>query len=228
MHCLRGRGPWSRILNALSKYRAWPGFVGGVIAGAVLCLAALRLGGFVVLSHDERDERLQQIAELQAENRELTNDLFRHQAPEAGPGDFDLPFEHDANPRETVAAGREAARANDQILMITFGANWCLDCRTLYRHLQDDEVEAYTQGLFRFVSVDVGLFNKNRDLADELGVDLSRGIPVAVFFGPEGELIGTTNDGQLEPARYYTSKQILKFVRDVAERSLISAPDSIR
>jgi hypothetical protein len=27
------------------------------------------------------------------------------------------------------------------------------------------------------------------------------GIPVAVFFDPEGVVIGTTNEGQLEPAR---------------------------
>ena len=189
---------------------------------------ALRLSGFVVLSRDERDEHLQQIAELKAENRELTNDLFSYQEPTAGPRDLELPFPQDGDARASVAGGREAARANQQILMVTFGANWCLDCRTLYRHLQDDEVRAYTSGLFRFVNVDVGLFNKNRELAAELGVDLGRGIPVAVFFGPEGELIGTTNDGELEPARYYSSKQILKFVRDVAEKSLIAAPDSIR
>ncbi len=63
--------------------------------------------------------------------------------------------------------------------------------------------------------------------AIDLGVDLTRGIPVAIFYDPEGRVIGTTNDGQLEPARYYTSKQILKFV-GVAEKSLISAPDSVQ
>jgi hypothetical protein len=56
---------------------------------------------------------------------------------------------------------------------------------------------------------------------------LSRGIPVAIFFDPEGEVIGTTNEGQLEPSRHYSSKQILKFVRDIAEHSRVSAPDSV-
>jgi len=56
---------------------------------------------------------------------------------------------------------------------------------------------------------------------------LSRGIPVAIFFDPAGEVIGTTNDGQLEPARYYSSKQILKFVRDIVEHSRVLAPDSV-
>jgi protein disulfide-isomerase len=212
----------------LSKYRAWPVFVGGVLTGSLLCLAAFRLSGLLVISEGERDSQVALIAELQAENRELMNDLFRYQGPEAAVDGADLPFRNDADARSTVAAAREAARTSDRFLMITFGANWCLDCRTLYRHLQDKDVVAYTKDLFQFTNVDVGLFNKNRELAAELGVDLGRGIPVAVFFDPEGRLIGATNDGQLEPARYYTSKQILKFVRDVAEKSVISAPDSIR
>ena len=77
------------------------------------------------------------------------------------------------------------------------------------------------------MNVDVGKFNQNADLAKELGVTLFRGIPVAIFFDPEGQVIGTTNEGQLEPARRYTSKQILRFVRDIAERSQITTPDSV-
>jgi hypothetical protein len=45
-----------------------------------------------------------------------------------------------------------------------------------------------------FVNVDVGKFNRNRDVAKSLGVTLTRGIPVAVFFDPQGRVIGTTND----------------------------------
>ena len=49
--------------------------------------------------------------------------------------------------------------------------------------------------------------------------------PRAMFWGMKGQVIGTTNEGQLEPARRYSSKQILKFVRDIAEKSRIGAPD---
>jgi thioredoxin-like negative regulator of GroEL len=111
--------------------------------------------------------------------------------------------------------------------MVTFGANWCMDCRTLYRNLNNEEVADYARDLFLFVNVNVGKFNRNRQLADELGVDLSRGIPVAIFFDPDGRVIGTTNEGQLEPARRYSSKQILRFLRDIAERERVLAPDSV-
>ncbi len=69
----------------------------------------------------------------------------------------------------------------------------------------------------------MGKFNQNADVAADLGVKLSKGIPVAIFFNPDGQVIGTTNEGQLEPARRYSSKQILKFIKDIAERSRILA-----
>ena len=89
-------------------------------------------------------------------------------------------------------------------------------------------VRPYTTDRFLFVNVDVGKLNQNRDLAQELGVSLNRGIPVAIFFDTKGRAIGATNNGELEPARHYTSPQILKFLRDVAERSRILAPDAVR
>jgi thioredoxin 1 len=123
------------------------------------------------------------------------------------------------SPTHTLQAGK--------FLMITFGANWCMDCRTLHHRLKSEDVKEYTRDRFVFVNVDVGKFNQNAELAKELGVTLSKGIPVAIFFNPEGEVVGTTNEGQLEPARRYTSKQILRFIRDIAERSQITTPDSV-
>jgi len=215
-------------LNSLSKYRAGISFVGGIFAGGMLCLAALRLSGLSVISQQDLDEQLQLISELQTENYELTDDLFSFQGPDAVFDSADLPYEASADAHTMVSARRQEALEDGNFLMITFGANWCLDCRTLHHHLQSDDVREYTDGLFYFVNVDVGKFNSNQDVAIDLGVDLTRGIPVAIFYDPEGRVIGTTNDGQLEPARYYTSKQILKFVRGVAEKSLISAPDSVQ
>lgn len=210
------------------KYPRGMHFVGGIIAGGIICLVAIRLGGFSVVSQQELDEQAQLIADLQQENSELTDDLFDFQGPEAVFDDTDLPYDEADDAHAIVADGRQKALEEGKFLMITFGANWCMDCRTLYRNLRSEDVSQFTDSVFHFVNVDVGKFNNNRDLAVELGVDLARGIPVAVFFDPAGEKIGTTNDGQLEPARFYTSKQILSFVRAVAEESLIVAPGLVQ
>ncbi len=215
-------------MNTFAKYHAGLYFIAGLIAATIIFLTAFRVSGLAVISQHDLAEQLQLITDLQAENYELTEDLFSFRGPDAVFDIADLPYQAAADARAIVSAGRQEAFEDGKFLMITFGANWCLDCRTLHSHLQSNDVKEYTDDLFQFVYVDVGIFDSNGDVAVDLGVDLTRGIPVAIFFDPEGREIGTTNDGQLAPARYYSSKQILKFVKDIVEKSLIAAPDSIR
>ena len=196
-------------------------FLAGLILGLVVYHGALIMSGQTPVRRELLDR-------LQEENLELTEELFQ---PRGGPGlvfrQDDLPYDTEVDAAAAVSAARTQARAENKFLMVTFGANWCVDCRTLHHHLSSEPVAGYTRELFRFVNVDVGKLNQNRDVAESLGVSLSRGIPVAVFFDRDGALIGTTNEGQLETARYYSSTQILKFVRDIVERSRILAPDSV-
>jgi protein disulfide-isomerase len=203
-------------------------FVAGLIVGVAAYHAALAVGGYKPVSEANLLEQEARLLELEQENTELTDELF---APRVAGGivlsGSDMPYDGTADAASLIMEAREQALAENKILMVTFGANWCLDCRTLHHHLTTEPVAGYTQDLFRFVNIDVGKFNNNRDVAEGLGVSLARGIPVAIIFGRDGTLLGTTNDGQLEPARYYSSKQILKFVRDIAERQRIVAPDAI-
>jgi thiol:disulfide interchange protein len=193
----------------------------------ILVLAA-SVAGWRLVSPDQAARQQTDLAELEQANRQLTDRLFSLQAAGRQPaGTLDLPYDEGADARAAVDAARTEAVEQGRFLMVTFGANWCMDCRTLYRNLNNEEVADYARDRFLFVNVNVGKFNRNRQLADELGVDLSRGIPVAIFFNPDGRVIGATNEGQLEPARRYSSKQILRFLRDIAERERLLAPDSV-
>lgn len=203
-------------------------FVAGLAGGLIGYQAALNLGGKTVVDRQALEQQRIEQEQLEAENRELTEELFRPRDPLFEVLDeSELPYNGDDDAADEVAAARESAMQEERFLMVTFGANWCRDCRSLHRSLHSEEVEDYTADLFQFVNVDVGKFNQNRHVADQLGVSLKRGIPVAIFFDRQGQLIGTTNEGQLEPARYYTSKQILKFMRDIAERQRILPPDAV-
>ena len=66
--------------------------------------------------------------------------------------------------------------------------------------------------------------NANLQIAKDLGVSLKSGVPAAAFFGPDGKPIGITNQGELEPARQYNARQVLAFLRRVAEQHLIEKP----
>ena len=203
-------------------------FLGGLLVGLAAYHGVLAIGGKTPVSRETLEMQRAELAELRQENAELTEELF---APRAEGGIVfsrdDLPYDEDGDAETLISNARAEAKAEGKFLMVTFGANWCLDCRTLHYHLNNPPVADYARDLFLFVNVDVGKLNQNRDIAESLGVSLSRGIPVAIVFDPEGELIGTTNDGQLEPARHYSSMQILKFVRDIAERNRIVAPDDV-
>ena len=204
------------------------GFAAGIVCGLAVYHVALKVGDFTLLSRQDLEQWNNTLAELEEENHELSEELFRPRGPSYEMLDEgELPYDGNDDATGEVTAARFAAINKRKFLMVTFGANWCRDCRNLHRILHTEELKDYTTDLFEFVNVDVGKFNQNKHVAEDLGISLSKGIPVAVFFDPQGQVIGTTNEGELEPARRYSSKQILKFVRDIAERSKISAPDTV-
>ena len=212
----------------ISKYKRAGWFVGGLLCGVAVFVVALHFSGRTIVDSESVASHQSRLLKLERANRQLADRLFALGSPSLTvPEALEQPYDERSDARVAVLAARQEAVAARKFLMVTFGANWCLDCRTLYRNLKSAEIARYAEEHFLFANVDVGKFNRNRDLAAELGVDLSRGIPVAIFFGPDGRVIGTTNEGQLEPARRYSSKQILRFMRDIAERSRIAAPDSV-
>ena len=210
------------------KYFVLISFLAGLTVGILLYRGVLWKSGMAIIDQQTLAQQLILVAELEEQKQQLTDALFSSRLHASRwLDDEDLPYSENIDAWAEVSSARENALRDGRFLMVTFGANWCFDCRTLHRHLNSREVADYTRGLFNFVNVNVGKIDQNADVAQELGVSLAKGIPVAIFFDPDGQVIGTTNEGQLEPARRYSSKQILKFVKDIVERSRIQAPDAV-
>jgi len=136
-----------------------------------------------------------------------------------------LPYSAKADARRDLADAKARAAANGKMVMVTFGANWCPDCLTLHKDLEDPVTREYADRKFEIVNVDVGEFDKNADVARELGVAPVNGIPLAVFFSSDGRPICDTRRGELEPARHYTSSEILDFLKEVADHRRVVNPD---
>lgn len=145
----------------------------------------------------------------------------------AGCGD-PIRYDPDADGPTLLATAKVAAKQSGRHLMVVFGAEWCPDCRKLHDNLESAEVRAYLDDHMDYVTIDVGDRDRNLGLAAEYGVTIANGIPVAVFMDTQGEVIGTTNDGQLEPSRYLTSRQILGFVKKIVEQRKIEGFETVR
>jgi thiol:disulfide interchange protein len=136
----------------------------------------------------------------------------------------DPPYHADLDPREAIDLGKARAAESGKMLMVTFGANWCPDCLTLHRNLRTPETRAYADGKFEMVHIDVGDSARTARVEAELGIDVNS-IPLAVFYSADGRPVCNTARGELEPSRHYSSRQILDFLREVADHRRVVSPD---
>lgn len=137
----------------------------------------------------------------------------------------DLPYRAgDVLPSEAIALGKQRAAQSGKMLMVTFGANWCPDCLTLHKNLRDPETRAYAEAKFEMVNIDVGDSERTERVESELGIDVD-GIPLAMFYASDGTPVCDTARGELEPSRHYSSRQILDFLREVADHRRVVSPD---
>jgi thiol:disulfide interchange protein len=134
------------------------------------------------------------------------------------------PYRSYLDARTAIEEGKARAADSGKVLMVTFGANWCLDCLTLHRNLLAPETRAYIDKHFEIVEIDVGDSKKNAAVQRALGLKINA-IPLAMFYSPSGELIGDTFDGELRPSRHFSSREIRDFLREVVDYHRIVSPE---
>ena len=128
------------------------------------------------------------------------------------------------NAAHDLRMARQRARTSGKLLMVIFGGNWCEDCRALHARLGESPTREYVEKHFEVVGINIGEMNANLQIAKDLGVTLSKGVPTAGFFDADGKRVGLTNNGELEPARQYDAQQVLTFLRKVAEERVVEKP----
>jgi thiol-disulfide isomerase/thioredoxin len=110
------------------------------------------------------------------------------------------------------------------MLMVTFGANWCPDCLTLHENLHAAETRAYVEKHFEIVEIDVGDSKKSAAVKRDLGISVNV-IPLAVFYSPDGDVVGDTFAGELKPSRHFSAREIRDFLSEVVDYHRIVSPD---
>ncbi|MCW7474043.1 thiol-disulfide isomerase [Leptospira levettii] len=104
------------------------------------------------------------------------------------------------------------AKSENRKLIIVFGADWCPDCRALDGIFADPETKTLLDSEFVVMKVDVGRFDKNLSLNEQLGNPIQNGIPSLVVVSPKGEFITSTKGGEFSNASKMTKEQVLAYL----------------
>lgn len=99
------------------------------------------------------------------------------------------PYDKTRDARADVDAALFAAKSAGKNAIIVMGANWCHDSRDLVAHFMTPRFQTLLAQNFEYVYVDVGVRDRNLDIAADFGIDKVEGTPTIVIVSPGGEVL---------------------------------------
>jgi thioredoxin-like negative regulator of GroEL len=94
------------------------------------------------------------------------------------------PYDEQADATAAVAKAKAQAKRERKTLLIDLGGNWCGDCRVLAGILELPELKAYVAKHFVVVTVNIGRYDKNGDIAAHYGIARLQGVPAILAVDP--------------------------------------------
>ena len=113
---------------------------------------------------------------------------------------------------EIKEAEEKAAKEHKRLLLV-FGANWCFDCHVLDLAFHGKDLAPIVDANYEVVHVDIGPDGKkNGDVAEQFDVSLSKGVPVMVVVDPDGKVLVSQKNGEVEDARGLSPEYLAEFL----------------
>ncbi len=132
-------------------------------------------------------------------------------------------YDEQADAHRDIAGAITQASASQRNVVLIFGANWCGDCQALGAQMRKPELAAIIEENFVVVEVNLGGYDKNRDLADQYHVPIKRGIPALAVLNQRGALLYAMDQGQFADARHMSYESIKAFFEQWKPRQSASA-----
>lgn len=121
----------------------------------------------------------------------------------------DRPYDESANADAAVADAFARAKAQHKRVLIDLGGNWCADCRILAGIMRLPEMQRFLAVHYVVVSVDVGRFNRNLQVAARFGItERLAGVPSVLVATADGTLVNRDRISALADARSMTPQGI--------------------
>ena len=123
-----------------------------------------------------------------------------------------LPFPYDEQPNAPAAVAKAKAQAKREHkrLLIDLGGNWCLDCRVLAGTIELPELKRWVDQHFEVVTVDIGRWDKNRQVSEHYGIHgRLAGAPSVLIVDPRSDkLLNRGHEAALADARHMTPQAL--------------------
>jgi thioredoxin 1 len=126
------------------------------------------------------------------------------------------PYDESADARAELNRSLQQAKSQNKRVLVVFGANWCDDCQALAKLMAKGPVADHVAQRYVVTKVDVGNFNKNLDLAREMGEATKKGIPAVAVIAADGSLVRATQAGELASARRMGDAQVIAVLDTLA------------
>ena len=120
-------------------------------------------------------------------------------------------YDEGADAKAAIRATLAEAEAAKLPVLVVFGANWCGDCRMLDATFKHGPSAPLIAPHFKDVTVEVGRFDHNVDIAESYRVPLKKGIPAVAVLSPQGKLLYATEGGELADARKMGDQGVYNF-----------------
>lgn len=111
-----------------------------------------------------------------------------------------------------LAAALRTAAADNKRVILDFGGNWCPDCQALDIYFHDDANKPILEANYVLVHVNIGLRDKNLDIATRYDIPLAKGVPALAVLGADGKLLYSQKTGEFESMRHMRSSSVTDFL----------------
>ena len=123
------------------------------------------------------------------------------------------PYDENADALDSISKALKIAELENKYVLLQMGGNWCPDCRTLGEYFSRPDIKAWLDDRVILVSVDVGEWNRNLDIAEKYGNPISEGIPALVLLNSENEVMFATLAGELASARSMSKNDLIVWLQ---------------
>lgn len=143
-------------------------------------------------------------------------------APGSEPGSGKL-FLPSADVMADVENAMESARANNRLLLIVLGANWCHDSRALASRLYQEPLNSLIENSYQVVFVDVGFLDKGSEVIQAIGPPVYYATPTVLIVDPvSGRLVNEGNRHQWGSADTISMEDSVAYFRMMADTDLVN------